>query len=398
MIDTKALETEQAKLDALGVALKAELEKSALVRNNELAATLTKQFTDSLAAFKAELTKALPPSFSLPGVQADATGKNKNAFSLARAACAVRRGSWEIAPYENEVFKAMDGEWRQKAHSFGIDTSGGFLIPTELSNTIIEKLLPASIAFQLGAVQAQVGNVGSLTFNRETGTATAAWVGEMLSATKADLTFAQMTVAPKALSAKTDISNLLQLLGSNAAEERFVRSARRQFGLAIDKAIMIGAAGVKGPIGVANTPGINSSSSASLTYDKLVAFETALLEDNAGGMKMGWAASVTQYDAIRKLKDTANQPLLYRDVTAGGVKQVIGHPLLTSTQLGTTGANTLIFGAWEMVTLYQWFGGLILSRSDVSDNAIDNDLTRIALRMYADVGVEQPEAFCTASD
>lgn len=399
MTDTKVLAEEQAKLEAVGLKLKAELEKDALQRNAELASTLTKEFEARLKTVVDELQKKAVPQFSVPGMPVG-DGTQKDEFSLHRAALGFRHNDWSLAPMEGDYFHSKTHrDFITKAASFGIDAAGGFLIPTEVSSRIIEKLQAASIAFQLGVQQMSVGNVASLTMNRQTGDATAYWVGEMATGTASQLVYDQMTVSPKALSVKGDLSNLLQLLGSNVAEMKFIDNASKAMARGIDRGVLIGPATVsnKAPIGIAGTTGVQTSVSASLTYDMLVDFEDKIRTANAWGGRLGWAMTEAQYTVLRKLKDTSNQPIVYRSLTAAGQRELFGFPLLTTTAMGTTGANTLAFGDWSQATLYEWFGGIIMKRSDSSDTALDNDLTRVTLRRYVDVGVDQPTAFCFAS-
>jgi HK97 family phage major capsid protein len=399
-----ACKTEDEKF-LLGLeTLKAELEKDATARDNAGLAILKKQVEDAAKAFEQRMAERFP-QFSLPGVEYDKDGtKAKKAFSLARAAHAVKKDVWTGAGYEKEVFDAAEqAGFHTKAMSAGVDTSGGFFVPNQISATLIEKLLPQVIAFQLGVNQIDMGSVGSLTFNRELTTPTATWVGEMITAAKSQGTFGQYTVSPKAVSAKVDISNLLIMLanGATGAEQRFVNAAVRQFRLAYDKAIIIGASSQQGPVGIVNTPGVQTSSSASITFNKLVAFVSALRNSDAlVGNKLGWAMTPAQLQAIETMIDSSspNQQLVRRAVDQGTLDRLRGYPFATTTQMGTTGINTLIFGAWDMATFFSWFGGFLMKRSDTSDNALDNDLTRIVLRGYGDVGVDQPTAFCVASD
>lgn len=399
-IDPKALagKSEDEKLLHCCEAMLGELEKSALARDNEGIAALRKEITDQWTAFETRQA-ALHPQFSLPGLKVG-DGTKKDEFSLHRAALGFRHNDWSLAPLEGEVFNSKEHrDFIGKAASFGVDAAGGFLIPSEVSGRMIEKLQAASIAFQLGVQQMDVGNVASLTFNRETGDATATWVGEMATAAASQIALGQMTVSPKALSAKGDLSNLLMLLGSNAAEQRFINNASKAMARGVDRGILIGPSTVsnKAPVGIAGTIGVQTSTTASLTYDMLVDFEDKLRTANAYTGKLGWAMTEAQRTVIRKLKDTTGQPILLRSLTEKGISELFGFPIASTTAMGTTGANTLAFGAWDQATLYRWFGGIIMKRSDSSDNALDNDLTRVTLRMYCDVGVDQPTAFCYAS-
>jgi hypothetical protein len=46
--------------------------------------------------------------------------------------------------------------------------------------------------------------------------------------------------------------------------------------------------------------------------------------------------------------------------------------------MGTTGANTLALGQWNQATFFSFFNGAVFIKlSDVSDTALDSDLTRV---------------------
>lgn len=379
-------------------ALHEELKKDVLSRKNDDIAETKRMVDEAMSGFAKDIAARFP-QLTIPGVQAAKDDKDKNGFSFARAAVAFKRGDWKIAPYEAEVYNSKEHQefLQVKAASFGIDTAGGFMVPNELSQKFIERLLPQSISHLLGVGIEDVGNVGMLAINRETGSATAEWAGEMQTATASQITLGQMNLTPHAVSAKGDLSNLLQLLGSGAAESRFIRSASRQMALAWDRAILIGADSVKGPLGIANTTGVGTTTGASIDYDKLVDFEGVLDLANAYMGQLGWAMTPTKYTEIRKIKDTSGQPIVLRSVTDKRTREIFGHPMQTTTQMGTTGAGTIIFGAFDMATLYRWFGGIMIKRSDVSDTALDSDMTRVVLRAYCDVGIDQPAAFVVSS-
>lgn len=379
-----------------------ELEKSALERDNEGIATLRKEIEDMRAGLE-ERQAQRNPQFSLPGVEYDADGTRPGkAFSLARAACAVKSGEWAGAGYEKEAFdQAEKAGMRQKALNAGVDIGAGFFVSSEISKRIIEKLQPGVISFLLGVEQVGMGSVGSMTFNRETGVPTATWVGEQITAAESNQKYKQMMVSPKAISAKVSISNLLQMLagGADGAESRFLNSCIRQMRLGYDRAILIGATSQEGPIGIANTPNVQRASTATLTLNKLIAFPSKLRKADAlVGDKLGWAMTPEQLEFIETMLDATNQPIVRRAIDGGTLDKVRGYPYATSTQMGTTGINTMIFGAWDLATFFQWFGGFVMRKTDTSDTALDTDSTRIVLRGYGDVGVEQPTAFVVAED
>ena len=384
---------EEKRILELGEKLAKDAAERADKRNNEAFEKQFKEFQDKLDAYAKGLQERFPV-LSMPGVEKDATGKDKKKYSLARAAAGVATKDFSLCPYEHEVSRELA---KTRAMSFGIDSGGGFLVPTEVMGGLIEKLEPQVIAFDLGVQTIEAGNVSPIVRNRQTGSATAEWVGEMASASKSQIKIGRMEVSPKAVSAKTDISNLLMLLGQGAAEQLIEREFAKRFARAFDRAILIGANSEIGPVGIANTIGVNTSTTASLDYDKVVDFEKELMLDDALMGRLGWALTPAQLVIIRKLKDTSGQPMQLRSIDGKGPGSIIGYPFRTSTQLGTTGANTVIFGDFSSATFYRWFGGMILKSTDTSDTAIDSNLTRVAGTMYGDVGVEQPTAFCVAS-
>lgn len=396
--ELNACKTDSERLMAGLNALDKEFDKKLEARKADDMAATKKLVDDALLGHQTRMGE-LFPQFRMPGLEAGSV-KDKNKFSVVRAATAFRHRDASYGPLEMDVYESKEHrEFIAKAAALNSDVSGGFLIPTEVSQTLIDKLQPATVAFQAGVRQFDVGQAAALTFNRLIGNATATWVGEMITASKSDLQYSQYTVAPKALSAKTDLSNMLQLMGSNVAEERWLDNAGLMFAQGIDRGVLIGPATVTNaaPIGIAGTQGVLTAPSASLSYDLIVDFEDKLRQANAFFGRIAWVMSESQYTVVRKLKDTAGQPIVYRSLTEKGLTELFGLPIYRTTQMGTTGANTLALGAWNQATLFSWFGGVLMKRSDTSDTALDTDVTRLTLRRYCDVGVDQPTAFVFAS-
>jgi HK97 family phage major capsid protein len=139
-----------------------------------------------------------------------------------------------------------------------------------------------------------------------------------------------------------------------------------------------------------------SSTLATPTYNQGMDIIAAVRNANALKGKPGWALSPQKLNAIAQMPDTTNQPLQRRLLAEGITDTLWGFPYRFTTQLASSGANAAVFGNWLSVFLLR-FGGLELKASDVSDTAMQNNSMQIRMVMYADIGIEQPTSFCTAS-
>jgi len=105
----------------------------------------------------------------------------------------------------------------QKALAAGDATAGGFLVPTEFSNEVIELLRSQSVVRRLGARTVQMPT-GTLKYPKIATGASAAYIGENVNIGKSEETFGQLTLTFKKLAVLTPISNDLLRYSSPSAD------------------------------------------------------------------------------------------------------------------------------------------------------------------------------------
>ena len=106
---------------------------------------------------------------------------------------------------------------QQKALAAGDATAGGFLVPTEFSNEVIELLRARSVVRSLGARTVQMPT-GTLKYPKIASGAAASYIGENVNVAKSEETFGQLTLTFKKLAVLTPISNDLLRYSSPSAD------------------------------------------------------------------------------------------------------------------------------------------------------------------------------------
>jgi len=97
-----------------------------------------------------------------------------------------------------------------------------------------------------------------VTFTRQTGGATAYWVGENKEITESALKVGELKMIPKKVAALTKLSNELVRMSNPGAESMVRQDFAIALGLAIDLATLRGSGSENQPLGIANTPNINT--------------------------------------------------------------------------------------------------------------------------------------------
>ena len=106
---------------------------------------------------------------------------------------------------------------QQKALAAGDATAGGFLVPTQFSNEVIELLRSQSVVRKLGARTVQMPT-GTLKYPKIATGAAANYIGENVNISKSEETFGQLPLTFKKLAVLTPISNDLLRYSSPSAD------------------------------------------------------------------------------------------------------------------------------------------------------------------------------------
>lgn len=168
--------------------------------------------------------------------------------------------------------------------------TGSNLVQTELlTGSFIEMLRNRTAIMRLATVMG--GLVGNVEIPKQTGGATAYWLGEGEDATEGTPVIGQIPLSPKSLAAYTDITRRLSMQSTPDAEGIVRRDLMNAMAQAIDYAGYYGSGTGNQPKGIKNYSGINAVDFATAqkpTFAELVQMETEVSADNADIGQMGY--------------------------------------------------------------------------------------------------------------
>lgn len=276
-------------------------------------------------------------------------------------------------------------------------TAGGYTIQTDIGN-LIPILEPRLVVQNLGATML-MGLTGNIDFPRNDADAVATWNSETGTADETSPTFDRLQLSPERLAAFTDVSKQV-MIQSTIDMENFVRR-RLNFaiGKAIDTAALQGSGSSNEPTGITLTSNIStvSAGNASLTWAKVVEFETNIATENADYGRLGYLFHPAVAGTLKTIKrDTAGNGFIWEGAN-NGAGTVNGYRALTSTIVQGGGLNfyTGFFGNWEELIVANW-GGLDIMINPYTK--AKEAIVEVVVNSWWDVGVKHPASFCVATD
>lgn len=338
-------------------------------------------------------------------------------YSLLRAIRAAATNDWSQAGLELEASRAVAQRVGKPAQGFyvpydwaeardlvkGTPSAGGYLVSTDvLAQSFIDLLRNRMVVRAAGATVLS-GLVGDIAIPKQTGGATAYWVGEGSAPTESQQTIAQVAMTPKTVGGFTDISRKL-LLQSSIDVEAFVRQdLATVLALAIDYAALHGSGASNQPTGVASTSGIGlvvgGDNGAAPTWAHIVDLETEVAIDNAD---VGRLAYITNAKVRGKLKKTPVESGTGIFVWDKGNTPLNGYPAYVSNQVrrdltkGTgTALSAIFFGNWGDLVLGMW--GVLDLLVDPYTGGTSGTVRVVALQ-DVDVAVRHEESFSAMLD
>jgi len=329
-------------------------------------------------------------------------------FSVFKAIRAMTDKSWKGAEFElechNEILKRtglveavhggfyMPMDIQRRDLTVGAPTAGGNLVATDLqAASFIDILRARSRAAQLGMTML-TGLVGNVAIPKLTGSATGYWLtNEATAITESQVTIGQLAMAPKTLGAYTELSRLLMLQSTPAAEALVMNDFAKVLALAIDLAVFEGSGASGQPTGISATGSIGSVVGTSLDLAKAIEFQTDLATGNALADNCAYITTPAVAGLLKgraRIASTDSQTLWAGSVLDGSIE---GFKATTSTQLT---AASMIFGDFSQVILGEW-GMLEIALNPYASFA--TAITGIRAIQSVDVGVRQAAAFSRAT-
>lgn len=303
-------------------------------------------------------------------------------FEVSRAGCKLRGKDSEGIHVPQDVLVHS----QKRALLKGTPSAGGYLVATEFLPQSFIELLRHKLALGNAGIRTLSGLVGDLAIPKQTGGATAYWVGEAVDVTGSSQTFGQVALAPKTLGAFTDMSRKMIIQSTPDIEGIVVDDLSRVLALALDIAGLYGSGSSAQPLGVANVVGIQTKdiTNNAPTFPELVDMESKIAAADADVATMSYIVNAAMRGYMKstvKFANTANT------IWEPG-NQVNGYNAITSNQL-TSG--DVFFGNWNDLVLGLW-SGIDLSVDNIS-LAKQGGLRLIVLQ-DVDFAVRHAESFC----
>ena len=238
------------------------------------------------------------------------------------------------------------------ALQIGTDSEGGYLVPEEYENTLVEALEEENIFRKLANVINTSSGDRKIPVVASKGSAS--WVDEEGTISDSDDAFSQVSIGAYKLGTLIKVSN--ELLNDSAfnLESYISKEFARRISSKEEEAFFTGN-GTGKPIGIFNATGgaeigVTTASSTSITADEVIDLFYSLKAPYR--KKAVWILNDATVKAIRKLKDKNDNYLWQPALTAGTPDTILGRPVYTSSYVPTiaAGAKTIAFGDFS----YYW--------------------------------------------
>ena len=238
------------------------------------------------------------------------------------------------------------------ALQIGTDTEGGYLVPDEFENTLVEALEEENIFRQMAKIIQTSSGDRKIPVVATKGTAS--WMDEEGAYPESDDSFGQVSIGAYKLGTMIKVSE--ELLNDSVfdLQSYITREFARRIGSKEEEAFFTGN-GTGKPLGILAATGgaetgITAASATAVTADELIDLYYSLRSPYRRNAV--WTLNDSTVKAIRKLKDGNGQYLWQPGITAGAPDMILGRPVRTSTYMPeiAAGAKTIAFGDFS----YYW--------------------------------------------
>jgi HK97 family phage major capsid protein len=239
-----------------------------------------------------------------------------------------------------------DVEFEQRDQAKGAGATGGYVVPAEFQATLVEYLIQAGTARDIGTTQIVTGAGEDLTLPKLTAHGAASWVGEAGAITATDETFGTVTL--KAYKAVRLVKTSVELLEDSAVdlETLLGRAIGQSIGALENAAYFVGDGSGKPTGMLAASGGVTTyktlASATAITADELI--EAKFTLPIAYRRNARWVIHDSAVLAISKLKDNDGQYIWRTGLQAGEPDVLLGHPVSIDPDLQAFGVASNKFG------------------------------------------------------
>lgn len=305
-------------------------------------------------------------------------------FSIVRALRAIVEGHRDEAAFEFECSNLIAERLGKKARGLYVPadvlyeridpdglklrdvtkaTSGGNLVATNLQpQSFIELLRNATKVVSMGA-RMLPGLVGDVAIPRQATGSVASWVGEGGNTSESDATFDQVTLNPKTITVRTDMTRRM-LAQSTPAIEGLVRAdLSMALGLGIDSAAINGTGSSNQPRGIRNVVGVGlvalGANGAAPTWQSQIDLVKTCKIANADQGTLGFLTNASAWGKMMGTPKVAGQPVYILEdpgTALLGRRFEVSEQVPSNLVKGTSGAvcSAELYGNWAELLIGEW--------------------------------------------
>ena len=261
----------------------------------------------------------------------------------------IQRGTGE---YSKAFWNALRGRGVSNVLSEGMDTSGGFLVPEEFSNTLVEALAEQNIFRQIARIVSTSRE--KLKVPIATASGTASWLEENEDVPDSDSTFGQIILTAYKLGTMMKASSELIEDAAFNIQSYIAAEFARRIGAREEEAFCIGD-GVGKPTGIFSAEGgvsigATASGADTITFDDIIDLFYSLKPPYR--IRAVFVTNDSTLKVLRKIRDNNGQYIWQPSVKDGTPDTILGKPVYTSPYAPEidAGATPMAFGDFS----YYW--------------------------------------------
>ena len=181
----------------------------------------------------------------------------------------------------------------------------------------------------------------------------AQWAAEGKDVEVRKINWAKNMLSPKRNVTRTAVTKDLLRQTSLDVESYLIRLMQNAHNELVEAGVIAGA--VDGPTGILKTTGVKVIEAGSaITWDDIVALETAVNENNAGKGKLGYLTNAKVWGAMKTTPKVAGGERFIMEEAAGN--RVNGYPADWTNIVPSADGSVMIFGNWEDLFVGEWGG------------------------------------------
>ena len=285
-----------------------------------------------------ERREALDLEMSKPTSEPISTNPNtKTEEKTGRSSDEYKKSFWQAMRNKKNPYEAVN------ALQIGTDSEGGYLVPDEYENTLIEKLHDENIIRQYATVIKSSNGDKKIPVVAGYGEAT--WTDEEAAYTESDDSFGVITLGAHKLTSIIKVSE--ELLNDSAFDlEQYISKEFVRRMAAAEENAFINGTGTGRPTGILQTAetGKTTAAAAAITADEVIDLYHSLRSPYRKNAV--FIANDSTVKSVRQLKDSNGMYLWQPGLKEGQPDTLIGNRIISSAYMPEIGAGKkpILFG------------------------------------------------------